>query len=274
MDHTPASHRKSVRLSGYVNTYAVEYRPERISQNALGYSHRQPPCWKFYIKLTQAGVDYRSQYGHYGLNLVTSSSEQAEALTLRLDELKEGRDILTFDAPVSFANWTRSSTDRFACGAIVGIPAEVILGGVPTPADEDDPLTTEELLTSLDRQRLHLEGTIELFSVEIREPRPTIHPAGFRRLRQSKSWRINVLLLEEGCSPAGTLGRYGLNFYTTSRQELHYIQRCLSYLQTKKKAVALDCPVTYFEWLDKRTGDFRCGSALELPLEIVDFCPD
>lgn len=264
----PAHFRKTVRLSGYVNVFSVEDRPPREATNALGYTYHHAPCWKFFVKLTQAGFDPRSQYGHYGLNFVTSSESQAVEVTERLERLRDERTTLTFDAPVSFVNWTNRSTHRLTCGAVLGLPLEVIF------AEEHPAPSTEELDTSAERLTVPLRGTIELFSVETRFGRASATPRGYVHRSSTKGWRVNVLLREEGCSPEGTIGRHGMNFYTDDKRELDFLQRSLSYLQETKEVVDLIAPVNYYEWLDKGSGAFRCGSSLDLPFDLVDYYPE
>lgn len=285
-------YRKTLRLVGFVNVYSVERRGGRDVVNSLGYSQRQPPCWKFYIKFTQAGADPRAPFGHYGLNLITSSEQEAARIAERLEELRESRQILSFDAPVSFTNWTNQSTLRFACGATVGLPLEALFVD-PSPqaeslpsedgaesaesGQEDAPsaFDPEELLASLDRLTIPLRGTVSLFSVEARqEGRARATPRGYQLARSRPGWKLHILFVEEGCSPTGTIGRHGLNFYTDSRQESNYLQRALSWLIEQKTLLDIAVPVNYYEWMDKATGAFRCGSSLDLPLEIVDYYPD
>jgi hypothetical protein len=96
---------------------------------------------------------------------------------------------------------------------------------------------------------------------------------GYSRGSGSVGWKLHVLFVEDGCSPAGTIGRHGLHYYTDDRNDLAYAQQALSWLQEEKFLIEIDAPVNYYQWMDKRTGTFRCGSSLDLPIAAFDYVP-
>ena len=260
-------HRKTIPLTGYVSLFGVEERPLREGVNALGYSFHYAQSWKFYVKLSSPGSRHGGSEVHYGLNLVTSDPSEATRITERLASLKESRETLSFSAPLSFTNWTSRSTDRFACGEVLGLPISVLFATDGSlPLDPHHP-------NSASRLTVPLTGRVELFSVEPRKSMTVATPIGYRRSALRSGWRINVLFAEDGCTPAGSKGRHGLHFYTSDRKELAYVERALSHLQETKKLLTIEAPVNYYQWMDKNTGDFRCGTILDLPIEILDDCP-
>ena len=260
-------HRKTIPLTGYVSLFGVEERPMREGVNALGYSFHYARSWKFYVKLTQSGARYDGPDGHYGLNLVTSDPQEAAHITERLSELKETRETISFSSPLSFTNWTSRTTDRFACGEVLGLPLSVLFGTGET-IPPSDPLPSPR-----ERLKVTLTGRVELFSVETRQTRMMATPIGYRHASRRAGWKVNVLFAEDGCTPTGAIGRHGLHFYTCDRQELAYVERALSYLQSSKEVFTMEAPVNYYQWMDKTSGAFRCGAALDLPVEIFDSCP-
>lgn len=258
------SFRRTIPLEGFVNLFSVDERKGHESTNPLGYTHHYPTSWKFFIKLTQTGCNPLGEIGHYGLHLVTSDPHEAKTIETKLTELQQSRHLLQFDAPLSFTNWRQTSTERFACGTVLGFPLSAL-----TPPD----VLTPSLVDTTKRIRIHLRGRVQLFSTELRKGRISGTPMGYSRGSGSVGWKLHVLFVEDGCSPTGTIGRHGLHYYTDDRNDLAYAQQALSWLQEEKFLIEIDAPVNYYQWMDKRTGTFRCGSSLDLPIAAFDYVP-
>lgn len=261
-------HRRTIPLEGFISCFDIEHRPERSGTNVLGYSFHYAPNWKFHIRLTQSGYDPKGAFGHYALHLVCSDHDEVRAIQLRLTELQKTKRMLRLDAPMSFVNWKNGQAGRFACGEVLGLPLGVLY--------QDNALPSGSITTSrngMERLRVDLRGMVKLFSVEPRERRGQFTLTGRLRTPHLDGWKLHILIVEEECSPTGALGRHGLHFYTDDRAELNYVQQALSWMQEEGIIFTLSAHVDYYEWRDRSTGAFRCGTTLSFPAEAFDICP-
>ena len=263
----PPLTKKTLTLEGYISAFGIQEKAAYSTQNTCGGAFAVPRKWTFHIRLTQAGALPDGKAGHYALHLTTSSEEQKDQIVSRLVALQSSVSVIRFDAPLSFVNYSArnsSPEERLRVGVTLGFPISAL--------DEGAIVTDPDRQNYRDRLMVHLDGTIVQYGRERRGDR-LVYSGPRVRMVKGTTIRQHVLLLAPGCSAQGHLGRFGLVIDAEGMSEVAYVERAIAWLCEHETPLSFDTPVDYFQYRDKETDDFRCGSLLRLPIEVFDAVP-